>query len=94
MPSQGLGQRDQLGVGQRIVDDDQQVDVAAAREVVVQGQGAVEEHPGDVAPSAREQARASASANRRASLADAVAAVVDLAERLGGIHALSHPRTS
>jgi hypothetical protein len=50
MPSQGLGQRGQLGVGQRILGDDQQVDVAAAREVVVEGQGAVQDYPGDGLP--------------------------------------------
>jgi hypothetical protein len=47
-----------------------------------------------VSTSAREQARASISANRSASSADAVAAVVDLVERLGGTHALCHPGTS
>jgi hypothetical protein len=50
MPSQGLGERGQLRVGQRILGDDQQVDVAAAREVVVEGQGAVQDHPGNGLP--------------------------------------------
>jgi hypothetical protein len=50
MPGQGVGQCGQLCVGQRILDDDQQVDVAAAREVVVEGQGAVQDHPGDGLP--------------------------------------------
>jgi hypothetical protein len=47
MPGQGLGQRGQPGVGQRVLGDGQQVDVAATREVVAEGQGAVQDHPGD-----------------------------------------------
>ena len=46
-------------------------------------------------PSAFEQERASAAANRSASLADAAAVMLDLGERLGdGMHALCHRGTS
>jgi hypothetical protein len=48
MPSPGLGQRSQLSVGERIVHDNQQVDVAATREVVGEGQGAVQVTPATV----------------------------------------------
>jgi hypothetical protein len=53
MPRQGVGQRGQLGVDQRILDDDQQVDVAATGKVIVEGQGAVHDHPGDGLPERR-----------------------------------------
>jgi hypothetical protein len=46
----GLGQRSQLRVAERTVDDDQQVDVAATRDVVVEDQRAVQENAGDGLP--------------------------------------------
>jgi hypothetical protein len=50
LPSHGLGQRSQLSDGERFVDDNQQIHVAAAREVVPEGQGAVRDHPDDGLP--------------------------------------------
>jgi hypothetical protein len=46
----GLCERGRSRVGERIVHDHQQVDVAATREVVAEGQRAVQDHPGDRLP--------------------------------------------
>jgi hypothetical protein len=69
-------------------DDQQQVDVAAAWDVVVQGQGAVQDRPGEGLPERPGAGvRASSLANRSAASADVAAGAAQSVERLGGTHA-------
>jgi hypothetical protein len=89
MPGRDLGQCSQLPGDQRIVHDHQQVDVGAARDVVVEGEGAVQDHPGNGVAQHLRQERASASANRNASSAEAAVEAAGLVERLGPTQALS-----
>jgi hypothetical protein len=58
------------------------------REVVVEGQRAVQDTPATVSPSACEHERATISANRNASLADAAEGAAELVGRLGGTYPL------
>jgi hypothetical protein len=57
LPRHGLGQRGNLGVAQGIVDHAQQIDVAATGDVVVDGQRAVQDHPGSLPERPRAGAR-------------------------------------
>jgi hypothetical protein len=75
-------------LAQWILDDGQQVDVAAARDLLVQVNEPCRITPATVSPSACEQERTSAAANPNASSAEAATGATNLGERRGGTHAL------